>query len=595
MTTSFFHPALIMIIGALLLPLVRGPFRKPYLFLIPVLTFINVLYLSQYPGTYGVVQFLDWELTFGRIDRLSMVFAFIMALMAIIGTIYSMHVEDEWQHIAAWFYVAGSLGVIYCGDFLVLFLFWEMMAFASTFLIWFKKDPESLAAGYRYILVHTFGGVMLLLGFVLRYQATGDLSFIQLNVQSPELYTWLIMIGLMLNAAVPPLHSWLPDAYSKATITGSVFLCAFTTKTAIYALARSCAGFEVLIVLGVVMAIYGIIYAIMENDVRKLLGWEIVSQVGYMVTGVGIGTALAINGTCAHAFAHILYKSLLFMAAGAVIHATGKSKFTELGGLYKKMPVSFIFLLIGGLSVSAFPLLSGFVSKSMIITASFDAHLLWAGFLLTMVSAGTFLVAGLRLPYLLFFNDNKCSPETWDKAADPSWNMQLAMVIAAFFCLLIGTYLPFLYGMLPNTEVAYQPYSSYHLSETLQILALTALGFFLLRKHIKARESISLDLDWFYRKGGQGFLWTVTNPLQWFDTAFGKAYRVVGLSTLMTTSHFWSWFDWHGIDGVVDGTARCVRAIGGRISLVLQRGQIQQTIFYTVTFAAVILVAYIWL
>lgn len=595
MTTNFFHPALIMIIGALLLPLVRGPFRKTYLFLIPLMTFMDVLYLSQHPGTYGVIQFLDWELTFGRVDRLSMIFGFIMSLMAIIGTIYSMHVDDEWQHIAAWFYVAGSLGVIYCGDFLVLFLFWEMMAFASTFLIWFKKDPESLAAGYRYILVHTFGGVILLLGFVLRYQATGDLSFVQLNVQNPELYTWLIMIGLMLNAAVPPLHSWLPDAYSKATITGSVFMCAFTTKTAIYTLARSCAGFDVLIVLGVIMAIYGIIYAIMENDVRKLLGWEIVSQVGYMVTGVGIGTALAINGTCAHAFAHILYKGLLFMAAGAVIHTTGKSKFTELGGLYKKMPATFVFLIIGAISVSAFPFLSGFVSKSMIITASFESHILWAGFLLTMVSAGTFLVAGLRLPYLLFFSENKCSAETWEKAADPSWNMQLAMVLASFFCILIGSYLPFLYGMLPNTEVAYHPYGAYHLSETLQILALTALGFFLLRKYITARETISLDLDWFYRKGGQYFLWTVTNPLQWFDTAFSKAYRVVGLSTLMTTSQFWSWFDWNGIDGVVDGTARCVRAIGRRVSLVLQRGQIQQTIYYTVTFAAVILVAYVWL
>ncbi len=595
MTINFFHPALIMIFGALLLPLVRGPFRKPYLFLIPLLTFVDVLYLSQHPGTYGVVSFLDWELTFGRVDRLSMIFGFIMSLMAIIGTIYGLHVEDEWQHIAAWFYVAGSLGVIYCGDFLVLFLFWEMMAFASTFLIWFKKDPESLAAGYRYILVHTFGGVILLLGFVLRYQATGDLSFVQLNVQSPELYTWLIMIGLMLNAAVPPLHSWLPDAYSKATITGSVFMCAFTTKTAIYTLARSCAGFDVLIVLGVIMAIYGIIYAIMENDVRRLLGWEIVSQVGYMVTGVGIGTALAINGTCAHAFAHILYKGLLFMAAGAVIHATGKSKFTELGGLYKKMPVTFIFLVIGGISVSAFPFLSGFVSKSMIISASFDSHILWAGFLLTMVSAGTFLVAGLRLPYLLFFSDNKCSAETWEKAADPAWNMQLAMVLASFFCILIGSYLPFLYNMLPNTEVAYHPYGAYHLSETLQILALTALGFFLLRKYITAKETISLDLDWFYRKGGQCFLWTVKNPLQWFDTAFSKAYRVVGLSTLMSTSQFWSWFDWNGIDGVVDGTARCVRGVGRRVSLVLQRGQIQQTIYYTVTFAAVILVAFVWL
>jgi multicomponent Na+:H+ antiporter subunit D len=231
----------------------------------------------------------------------------------------------------------------------------------------------------------------------------------------------------------------------------------------------------------------------------------------------------------------------------------------------------------------------------MIISASFDSHILWAGFLLTMVSAGTFLVAGLRLPYLLFFSENKCSQETWEKAADPAWNMQLAMVLASFFCILIGSYLPFLYGMLPNTEVAYHPYGAYHLSETLQILAFTALGFFLLRKYVTAKDTISLDLDWFYRKGGQGFLWTVKNPLQWFDTAFSKAYRVVGLNVLMTTSQFWSWFDWNGIDGVVDGTARCVRAIGRRVSLVLQRGQIQQTIYFTVTFVAVILVAYVWL
>ncbi len=594
MTSSFFHPALIMIIGALLLPLVRGPFKKPYLFLIPALTFLDVVFLSYNPGTYGVVQFLDWQLTFGRVDSLSMVFAFIMALMAIIGSIYGMHVEDEWQHMAAWFYVAGSLGVIYSGDYLVLFLFWEMMAFASTFLIWFNKDEGSLAAGYRYILVHTFGGVVLLLGFVLRYQATGDLSFVQMDVSNPELYTWLIMIGLMLNAAVPPLHSWLPDAYSKATVAGSVFMCAFTTKTAVYTLARSCAGFDVLIVLGVVMTIYGIIYALMENDVRRLLGWEIVSQVGYMVTGVGIGTALAINGTAAHAIAHILYIGLLFMAAGAVLHATGKSKFTELGGLYKKMPATLIFLLIGSISVSAFPFLSGFVSKSMIITAAFESHILWAGFLLTVVSAGTFLVAGLRLPWLLFFGENRCSDETWERACDPPWNMQLAMTIAGFLCVLVGSYTPFLYNMLPNAEVVYHPYSGYHMSETLQILALTALGFFWLRKYIGARETISLDLDWFYRKGGQWFLWTSTNPLQWFDTAFSKAYRVVGLSSLMTTSRFWSWFDWNVIDGIVDGTARCVRAIGSRVGLVLQRGQIQQTIYYTLSFAAVLLISYVW-
>ncbi len=596
MTTScFLHPALILIVGAIILPLVRGPFKKPYLVLIPLLTFANVLYLSTQPGTYGIVPFLDWQLVFGRVDSYSIVFAFIMALMAIIGTIYGLHVENVWHHVAAWFYVAGSLGVIYCGDYLVLFLFWEMMAFASTFLVWFNKEEGALAAGYRYILVHSFGGVVLLLGFILRYQATGDLSFVLMDENNTQLYTWLILAGLMLNAAVPPLHSWLPDAYSKATAVGAVFMCAFTTKTAVYTLIRAYAGFDILIVLGVVMAIYGIVYAIMENDIRRLLGWEIVSQVGYMVAGIGIGTALAINGACAHAFAHILYKGLLFMAAGAVIHATGKSKLTELGGLYKKMPATLLFMIVGGISVSAFPFFSGFVTKSMIIAASLAEHLLLAAFLLTLVSAGTFLVAGLRLPYLLFFSNRRGTEETYARAEDPPWNMQAAMIISSLFCVLIGTYLPFLYDMLPNTGVPYHPYSSYHISETLQILAFTALAFYFFHRKIGPEPTISLDLDWFYRRGGQAFLWLAKYPIQMADNAWGAAYRVVGLNSLMTTAKFSAWFDWHGIDGIVDGTARSVRAIGRRLSAVLQRGQIQMTIYYTVTFAAVILIAYVWL
>ena len=598
MTTSYFlHPAIILIIGAVLLPFVRGPFRQPYLMLVPILTFVDVVLLGFNPGIYGSVAFLDWQLVFGRIDSLSNVFAFIMSLMAIIGTMYGLHVKDEWQHIAAWFYVAGSLGAIYSGDYLSLFLFWEMMAFASTFLVWFNKnDADAPAAGFRYLLVHTFGGLLLLMGFVLRYQATGSIAFELLDYENARLYTWLIMCGLMLNAAVIPFHSWLPDAYSKATIAGSVFMCAFTTKTAIYTLARACAGFDILIYLGVAMAIYGIIYAIIENDIRRLLGWEIISQVGYMVTGVGIGTALAINGTAAHAFAHILYKGLLFMGVGAIIHATGKSKFTELGGLYKKMPVTMFFVIIGGVSVSAFPFFSGFVSKSIIIAASYQEHLLWAGFLLTMVSAGTFLVAGLRLPYLLFFSEFKGDESTYEKAQDPPWNMLLAMISAGILCLLIGTYLPFLYSMLPYQDIAfYKPYDSYHLSETLQILAFTAIGFAYYHKRIGARSTINLDLDWFYRRGGNIFLWLAENPIQWFDTIWGKAYRVVGLYTLMVIAKFSAWFDWHGIDGFLDGSARSVRSLGKRIAIVFQRGQIQQTICYTVSFVALLLITFIWL
>lgn len=593
MTDSLFiHPALIMILGAILLPLAQGPFKKPYLILVPLLAFLDVLFINASPGTYGVVDFMGrWQLTFGRTDSLSIVFAFIMSLMAIIATLYGAHQKSVWHHIAAWFYVAGSLGVIYAGDYLVLFLFWEMMAFASTFLIWLNKDKGALAAGYRYILVHTFGGVILLLGFVLHFGDTGSLAFVQMDENHTSLATWLIMAGLMLNAAVVPFHSWLPDAYSKSTLAGGVFMCAFTTKTAVYTLARGFAGFDILIVLGVVMAIYGIIYALKENDVRKLLGWEIVSQVGYMVAGVGVGTALAINGTAAHAVAHILYKGLLFMGAGAIIAQMGTAKLTELGGLARKMPYTTLLTMVGAVSVAGFPLFSGFVSKSMIIAASFEEHILWAGFALSVVSVGTFLAAGLRLPWLLFFSDYKgTEQQRFEGATDPQWNMHFAMVLAAVLCFVIGLVPQTLYSILPNPEVNFHPYTGYHLSETFQILAMGALVFAFFKKHLGAQDVLLLDIDWFYRMGGRVFLTLAKGPIQWFDNMWGKAYRVVGLDFLMAASKFWSWFDWNVIDTCLDGSARSMRGLGRRISGLLQRGQIQQSLCITVVVIAIFVI-----
>jgi multicomponent Na+:H+ antiporter subunit D len=595
MSDIWLHPSVILIVGALLLPFMQNPLvRRPFLLAIPLLTFLQVLIVNGAPGTYGVVNWMDWFLTFGRVDSLSIIFSFIMSLMCCVGTIYGLHVKNPYEHMAAWLYVAGSLGAIYCGDYLVLFLFWEMMAFSSVFLIWFRKREQSQKIGYRYLLVHTAGGLFLLAGFVLRYQVTGgDYSFGQLDVDSPTLYTYLIGIGLILNAAVPPFHSWLPDAYGEATVTGSVFMCAFTTKTAIYAMARSLAGFDILIPMGVIMALYGVVYAVLENDARRLLAWHIISQVGYMVTGVGIGTALAINGTCAHAFAHILYKGLLFMGTGSVLYMTGKSKFTELGGLYKKMPWTFVFTMIGGLSISAWPLFSGFVSKSMIVAAAFNEHIMWAGFLLTLASAGTFLHTGLKVPYYIWFGKNNCSAETWEKAQDPPMNMMFAMGIASFLCLLIGVYLPFMYDMLPYQWAQYQPYTAYHLAETLQILCFTALGFFLLLSKLTPEAKISIDLDWFYRKGGSLFLWIDRVVFQSVDNWVGRIWDKVGIMPLMTISTFWSWFDWHAIDGVVDGVARGVRGLGGLVRR-LQSGQLEYNIYFAATVMTVAIIAYVF-
>jgi len=588
MSDLWLHPAVILLAGAVLAPLLRGRARTALLVLVPVLAFARVLCLE--PGAHGVVGFLDWKLTFGRVDKLSQVFGYIMTLMCILGSVYALHVKNPAEHAAAWCYVAGSLGVIYAGDYLVLFLFWELMAFASVFLIWQRRRAQSMAAGIRYLLVHVFGGVVLLGGILLRYHATGSLAFDAVDVAHPDLASWLILIGFILNAAVPPLHAWLPDAYSEATVTGSVFLCAFTTKTAVYALCRAFAGLDVLVPLGVAMAIYGVIYAVLENDARKLLAYHIISQVGYMVAGVGLGTQMAINGACAHAFAHILYKGLLFMGTGSVLHMTGQSKFTELGGLYSKMPWAFLFTLVGGLSISAFPLFSGFVSKSMIVAAGFEEHRTTAAFLLMLASSGTFLHTGLKVPYFIWFGKNNCSPATWERAKDPPWNMNLAMALTAGLCLWIGCYTPYLYKLLPYA-VDYHPYTAYHVSETLQILLFTAVGFFLFLKPLQPTATISLDMDWFYRMGGRAVQWLVNKPLQAFDTWVGELYRVCGLAWLMASARVSAWFDGRVIDGVVDGVARGVRAAGDRLRHV-QTGQFQNNLAGALAVVALLVLAY---
>ena len=589
MNSFWLHPSLILIIGALLVPFIPGRFKRVFLLLVPALVFARVLTLKS--GVFGQVEFLDWDLVFGRVDKLSLVFGYIMALMCLIGNLYGLHVKDDRQHVAAWLYVAGSIGAIFAGDFLTLFLFWELMAFSSVFLIWARGRKESLAAGFRYLLVHVAGGLALLAGMVWHCRTTGSWAFDPMDVTNPTVPVYLIMIGFILNAAVPPLHAWLPDAYGEATFNGSVFMCAFTTKTAVYALCRGLAGMDILVPLGVAMALYGVVYAVLENDSRRLLAYHIISQVGYMVAGVGLGTQLAINGACAHAFAHILYKGLLFMGCGAVLHMTGESRFTQLGGLWRKMPWTFVFTLIGGLSISAFPLFSGFVSKSMIVAAGFEEHKLWVGFLLMLASVGTFLHTGLKVPYFIWFGKNQASKEVLDRAKDPPWNMNAAMAIASILCIFIGCYTPYLYNMLPYA-VDYHPYTAYHISETLQILLFTAVGFFLLLKKLEPEPVISLDFDWFYRMGGRAFLKFARRPVQAFDTFVGELYRYAGLIPLMLTARLSGLFDMYVVDGAVDGLAKAVRCVGQRLRGT-QRGQLQENLTFAFGVGAVLILAFI--
>jgi multicomponent Na+:H+ antiporter subunit D len=346
-------------------------------------------------------------------------------------------------------------------------------------------------------------------------------------------------------------------------------MCAYTTKTAVYVLARAFPGFDVLAVMGVVMTLYGVCYATIENDMRRILSYHIISQVGYMVAGVGIGTELALNGACAHAYAHILYKALLFMGAGAVLEMTGRSKLSELGGLYKYMPLSLIFYVVGGISISGFPFFSGFVSKSLIVAGAGEAHHPVLMVLMLLASVGTFLSVGLKLPYFAWFGkDCGLQPK------EPPKNMLWAMGLTSFLCFFIGIYPQALYELLPF-PVTYHPYSGAHFSETVQILLLTGLGFFLLLKKLTPEAKINLDFDWFYRTGLAGFMWFDRKAIQGTDNWWSDLYRTLALKVLMAVARGFSRFDRWGIDGVVDNVAYGTRGLGGKFRAI-QTGNLQQ-------------------
>jgi multicomponent Na+:H+ antiporter subunit D len=501
-----FPPALPFIIGAFLVPFFRGYARSAYMLLLPCVVFINLLSLSE--GTFWVLNFLEYELVLIRVDRLSLAFGYIFTLISFIAVLYALRVQDNGQHVAAFLYAGGALGVVFAGDLLTLFVFWEIMALTAAYLIWAGRTKASSSSGMRYLLVHILGGFFLLAGTIITVVDTGSIEFGYIGLDG--LASWLIFLGFGINCAFPIMHAWLPDAYPEATFSGSVFLSAFTTKTAVYVLARSFPGAEILIWIGAVMTVFPIFYAVIENNLRRVLSYSLINQVGFMVVGVGIGTTLSLNGTVAHACAHILYKALLFMSMGAVLHQTGKINATDLGGLYKTMPLTAVFCLIGAASISGFPLTSGFVTKSMILSASGLEGLTIIWFALLFASAGVFHHSGIKIPFFAFF-----SHDSGIRTKEPPLNMLIAMGIAAFLCIFIGLFPGTLYRILPF-PVDYEPYSGSHVIDMLQLLFFSALAFTLLMRsglYPAEMRAINLDADWFYRKVAKAFMWFISTPM----------------------------------------------------------------------------------
>ncbi|MEL7498448.1 MAG: Na(+)/H(+) antiporter subunit D [Planctomycetota bacterium] len=533
---------LILIVGGLLLPLFGKRFSRYVSFVVTLLAL--AWYWSLGSDVSTSYALFDMELTPLRLDNRSWIFGLIFHIAAVITSLYSIHVEDTKQHVAGLIYAGGAIVAACAGDLITMFVAWELTAISSVVLVWtgMQQNPEQqqpiYRTGMRYLLIQVGSGVLLLSGVILHFKQTGSITFehfLGLNpgetasIADYPLSAKLIFVAFAIKCAFPLLHNWLQDAYPKASATGTVFLSAFTTKLAVYALARGFAGTEQLIWIGCTMTLFPIVFAVIENDLRRVLAYSLNNQLGFMVVGIGIGTELALNGTAAHAFCHIIYKALLFMSMGAVLYRVGTTKATELGGLHKSMPWTTAFCIIGAGAIAGFPLLSGFISKSMIISAAGEKHMFAVWIILLIASAGVMEHSGIKIPYFAFFaHDSK------KRVKEAPWNMLAAMAIAAGMCIFLGISYGYqwLYSILPfELEHGYQPYTQAHVILQLQLLLFAALAFVVLMKsglYPEEKRAENLDTDWVYRKALPAVVVAGRHAVVWVD----RQLRLLGMGLL---------------------------------------------------------------
>ena len=515
------YPPLFLIVAGFLAPFVPGRLRSGLMLAAPVLGLINLIFMQA--GAEASVTVFEYQLVLMRVDTLSLLFGYLFHIAAFIGVLYALHVRDRVQVSTALLYAGSAIGAVFAGDLITLFIYWELLAATSVFLIWARRDKHSFGAGMRYLIMNVLSGLVLLAGILLRVHEGQGIAFTDMAFHTfadAPISSIVILFGIGIKAGFPGLHNWITDGYPAATPTGTVFLSAFTTKVAVYALVRGFAGTDVLVYVGTVMIMFPIFYAVIENNLRRVLCYSMLNQIGFMVIGVGIGTSLAIDGAVAHAFADVLFKGLLFMSMGAILHRTGKIHGSELGNIYKSMPISAGLCMVGAASISAFPLFSAFVTKSMIMFevargASEHAHYFIIWLLMLFASAGVVEHAGIKIPYFGFFGH-----ESGIRCKEAPWNMLSAMGIAAILSIAIGVLPATFYRLLPGGATlagggAYNPYDLTHVITQTQLLFFSSAAVFtlmLLKIYPPELRSTNLDAEWVYRGLGRRLLQSATVP-----------------------------------------------------------------------------------
>ncbi len=433
----------------------------------------------------GLGAWMAWRVAHGvvlitwsdelRVDALSALMVIIIGGIGMLASVYSVRYLAQhagegvaerrmrtFYGLLMWFLGTMLWGCV-TNNVIMLYVAVEATTLASGFLVAFYWDRRALEAGYKYLMLLTIGITFALFGCVLVYAAAAAtkrlsgvsallISDVRNVVQfvpsgTAAIAIAFLVIGFGTKAGIAPFHPWLPDAHAEAPTPISVLLSGVMIKMALYAMARTVSIFYpawpqvtvFLVALGTFTMLLGIILALSQDDLKRLLAYSSVSQMGYVLVGIGLGTYLGCYGGLFHLLNHALYKSLLFMCVGAVISATGARRISELGGLRKDMPITSGCFFLGALAIAGFPPLNGFWSKLTVYLALARAGLWWAVVIAILTSILTMVVM-VRVGYKVFWGDRRSSSGSELRVREVPVLMWAPMAVLATLCVLIGIY-----------------------------------------------------------------------------------------------------------------------------------------------------------
>ncbi len=487
--------------AALLIPLIVTPLflaagkklQDAMIFIV-----IGVLFIFSLSALMvGPGETLQIEVGFKSLDfevkPYSRITFFSFTLVGALTLIYGMRVMNPAEKIGSIWGIAAAAGITLANNYITLYLFWELLTLSAALIILANRTDKCTKMAFRFIIIQLAGGLSLLFGIFQHFVATGSLI-----IETPAAGLPFFVLGIGVKAVFLPLCIWLPWGYPAASFASSVVLAGLTTKIGVFALASFLPPLDAVALMGGFMAVYGIIMALMQKNLRYLLSFHIISQVGYMVAGMGLGFSLAVDGAFLHMFNNMIYKGLLFMCAGILIYSIGTDHITELTKskgsgekpLWRVFPLATIGALVGSLAISGIPPFNGYVSKYLLKNAFYGTGMVET--LLTIASVGSVI----SFAKYFYFGFLKARVKDIIK---PKLTMQIGVAIASILAIVTGIWPQLIQGLLPYGS-SVDVYNLQGIKAALQFGLIGIVIFIIIAKRLKKGIPIPqwLNLDYFF-------------------------------------------------------------------------------------------------